>query len=130
MVPGAQRKIDVVVGGWPGVSSGAHRFGGTEWRLGKRAIGHIHGNELVDILFPKRLRDELVAAHQAEAHQVRPDSGWITLPLRNDEDLKWAVVLLRCSYELARQRVAGRTGRQVARPSTASAATAKFAEVA
>ena len=130
MVSGAQQKIDVVVGGWPGVSSGVHRFGGTEWRLGKREIGHIHGNELVDIPFPKRLRDELVAAQQVEAHHVRPDSGWITLPLRNDEDLKWAVILLRCSYELARQRVARRTGRPVPRPSTASTAASTLAEVA
>lgn len=130
MVSGAQDKIDVVVGGWPGVSSGPHRFGGTEWRLGKREIGHIHGNELVDIPFPKRLRDELVAAHQAAAHEVRPDSGWITLPLRNDEDLKWAVVLLRYSYELARKRVARRTGRPVPGPATASTATATLAEVA
>ena len=130
MVSGAQRKIDVVVSGWPGVTSGPHRFGGTEWRLGKRGIGHIHGDELVDIPFPKRLRDELVAAHQVEAHHARPDSGWITLLLRNDEDLKWAVVLLRYSYELARQRVARRTGRPVPGPATASTASATLAEVA
>ena len=127
MVPGAQQKIDVVVGGWPGVTSGPHRFGGTEWRLGKREIGHIHGDELVDIPFPKRLRDELVAAQQVEAHHVRPDSGWVSLPLRNDEDLKWAVVLLRCAYELARQRVAHRTGRPVPGPATASTASAALA---
>lgn len=133
MVTGAQHKIDVVVSGWPGVTSGPHRFGGTEWRLGKRGIGHIHGNGLVDIHFSKRLRDELVAARQVEAHHARPDSGWVSLPLRTDEDLKWAVVLLRCSYELARQRVARRTGRPVPGPataSTASTAASKLAEVA
>ena len=130
MISGAQHKIDVVVSGWPGVVSGPHRFGGTEWRLGKREIGHIHGDELVDIPFPKHLRDDLVAAHQVEAHHVRPDSGWVTLPLRNDEDLRWAVVLMRYSYELARQRVARRTGRPVPSPSTASTAAAMLAEVA
>lgn len=130
MVPRAQHKIDIVVGGWPGVSSEPYRFGGTEWRLGKREIGHIHGNELVDIPFPKRLRDELVAAHQVEAHHVRPDSGWITLPLRNDKDLKWAVVLLRYSYELACQRVARRTGRPVPCPATDSTAASTLTEVA
>jgi hypothetical protein len=130
MIPGAQHKIDVVVSGWPGVTSGPHRFGGTEWRLGKREIGHIHGDEMVDIPFPKHLRDELIAAHQVEAHHVRPDSGWVTLPLGDDEDLKWAVVLLRHSYELARQRVAQRTGRPVPRPSTDSTAARTLAEVA
>jgi len=130
MIRGAQGKIDVVVSGWPGVASGAHRFGGTEWRLGKREIGHIHGDELVDIPFPKRLRDELVAARQAEAHHVRPDSGWVTLRLETDDDLKWAVVLLRHSYEFARQRVARRTGRPVPRPKTTSTAAETLAEVA
>lgn len=130
MVSGAQHKIDMVVSAWPGVTSGEHRFGGTEWRLGKREIGHIHGDESVDIPFPKHLRDELVAAHQVQAHHVRPDSGWITLPLRGHDDLKWAVVLLRHSYELARQRVEERAGRPVPSPATASTATGTFAEVA
>jgi hypothetical protein len=130
MVRGAQHKIDVVVSEWPGVTSGPHRFGGIQWRLGRREIGHIHGDEKVEIRFPKRLRNELVAAHQVEAHHVRPDSGWVTLPLRTDADLKWAVVLLRHSYELARQRVAREGGRQVPSPKTASTAAATLAEVA
>ncbi len=130
MIKGAQDKLDVVISGWPGVVSGTHRFGGSEWRLGRREIGHIHGDELVDIPFPKRLRDELVAAHQVEAHHVRPDSGWVTLRLETDDDLKWAVVLLRYSYELARQRVAHCTGRRVPRPKTASTAAQTLAEVA
>lgn len=130
MVEGAQHKIDVVVSSWPGVASRPHRFGGTEWRLGKREIGHVHGDELVDIPFPKKLRDELVAAHQVRPHHVLPDSGWVSLPLNRDEDLKWAVVLLRYSYELARQRVADRTGRPVPAPQTKSTAAETLAEVA
>lgn len=130
MVQGAQHKIDVVVSGWPGVRSGPHRFGGTEWRLGRREIGHVHADEKVEIPFPKRLRDELLAARQVEAHHVCPDSGWVTLPLRTDEDLKWAVVLLRHSYELARQRIARGTGRPVPNPKTSSTAASTLAEVA
>lgn len=130
MVSGAQAKIEAVVGHWPGVTSGPHRFGGTEWRLGKREIGHIHGDEQVDIPFPKHLRDELVAAEQVKPHHVLPDSGWVTLPLDGDDDLRWAVVLLRYSFELALQRVARRTGRPVRRPDTASTAARTLAEVA
>ncbi len=37
-----------------------HRFGGTEYRLGKRELGHIHGDYLVDIPFPKKVRDEIM----------------------------------------------------------------------
>ena len=130
MVKDARKKIDLVVSSWPGVSSGQPRVGRSQWRLGRRQLGHVHGDEMVDIPFPKRLRDELVAAQQVEPHQGRPDSGWITLRIRNDEDLKWAVVLLRYSYELGLQRVARRTGRPVRRPTTSSTAASTLAEVA
>ncbi len=30
--------------GWPGVTAHPHRFGGMEYRLGKRELGHIHGD--------------------------------------------------------------------------------------
>lgn len=31
------------VGSWPGVTVGEYRFGGTEWRVGPRESGHVHG---------------------------------------------------------------------------------------
>ena len=42
---------------WPGVEAHPHRFGGTEYRIGKREIGHIHGDALVDIPFPTKVRE-------------------------------------------------------------------------
>lgn len=86
---------------WPGVSDHPHHFGGREYRLGKREIGHIHGDRLVDIPFPKKVRDEIIAAGQAQAHHVLPDSGWVSFYLRAEEDVQPAVALLRRSYELA-----------------------------
>ena len=46
---------------WPGVTAEPHRFGGTEYRLGRRELGHIHGEYLIDIPFPKPVCNELVA---------------------------------------------------------------------
>jgi predicted DNA-binding protein (MmcQ/YjbR family) len=89
---------------WTAVSAHPHRFGGTEYRLGQREIGHIHGDLLVDIPFPTRVRDELVSAGLAEPHHVLPDSGWVSVYLREPADLERAISLLRRSYELARQK--------------------------
>ena len=50
-VHGARQKIHEAVLGWPGVTAHPHRFGGTEYRLSKRELGHIHGDYLVDIPF-------------------------------------------------------------------------------
>jgi hypothetical protein len=100
-IQGANSKITETVLGWPGVTAHPHRFGGTEYRLEKREIGHIHGDSLVDIPFPTRVRDELVAAGVAEPHHVLPQSGWVSFYLRRPEAVGEAVALLRRSYELA-----------------------------
>ncbi|HET7010891.1 MAG TPA: luciferase family protein [Anaerolineales bacterium] len=87
---------------WPGVEGHPHRFGGTEYRLGRREIGHVHGDELVDVPFPRRIREKLVAEGRALPHHVLPDSGWISFFIRSDADVSRAIELLRMSYDLAR----------------------------
>jgi predicted DNA-binding protein (MmcQ/YjbR family) len=65
-------------------------------------VGHVHGDSLVDIPFPKVIRNELVEKGEAEAHHILPESGWVSVYLRNVDDVERAVRLLRRSYELAR----------------------------
>jgi hypothetical protein len=55
------RQIAAAVMAWPGVEPAAHRFGGIEFRLGKRELGHLHCDALADLPFRRRVRDELVA---------------------------------------------------------------------
>ncbi len=86
---------------WPQTEASPHRFGGLEFRLGRREIGHVHGDYLVDIPFPRRIRDEIVAAGDAQPHHVLPASGWVSLYLRSEADTERAIRLLRRSYELA-----------------------------
>lgn len=100
-VPGAERRICDAVGRWDDVTSAPHRYGGLEFRLGRREIGHIHRDSLVDIPFPKNLRDALVAAGEAEPHHILPDSGWVSIFLRSNADVERAIRLLRQSLDLA-----------------------------
>jgi hypothetical protein len=100
-VRGAGSEIVNAVVAWPGVESHPHRFGGTEFRLGRREIGHIHGDHLVDIPFPKRVRDEVVGAGRAEPHHLLPETGWVSFYLRAPADVAQAVDLLRLSFDLA-----------------------------
>jgi hypothetical protein len=100
-IPNAKATIESTVLTWEGVTSHPHRFGGTEYRLGKRELGHIHGNSLVDIPFPTKVRDEVVGSGKAEPHHILPDSGWISLFLRQPQDVDTAIELLQRSYELA-----------------------------
>jgi len=103
-VAGAERRITAELETWPGVASAPHRFGGVEYLLGTREIGHIHGDHLVDIPFPTRVREAVVAAGRARPHHLLPESGWVSLYLREPDDVARAIGLLRESYELARRQ--------------------------
>ena len=106
---GASQLIYDAVSTWPDVQAHPHRFGGTEYRLASREIGHIHGDHLVDIPFPKRVREEVVAAGRAERHHLLPETGWVSFYLREPGDAERAVELLRLSFELAlEQKARGR----------------------
>ena len=83
---------------WPGVAIAAHRFGGTEFSFGEAEIGHVHPGGIVDIPFPRSVRNELLAQKLAEPHHWLPNSGWITFRVDREEDLPHALWLLRLSY--------------------------------
>lgn len=101
---GAQAQITTAVTSWPGVTAQPHRFGGVEFVIGKREIGHIHGDHLVDIPFPKKVRDEIVAAGRAQPHHVLPETGWVSFYLRQESDVEQAITLLRESYQIAQKQ--------------------------
>jgi Family of unknown function (DUF5519) len=109
-VRGAAERIAAAMQSLPGVEAGPHRFGGTEYRLGRREIGHNHGDHLVDIPFTRAARDEVVAAGKAERHHILPDSGWVSVRLRQDADVEHAIELLRRSFEMAREKSTAAVG--------------------
>jgi hypothetical protein len=87
------------VSGWPGVTVGPHRFGGTEFRFGRRELGHLHGSRLADLPFPLLIRDDLVAEGRAQPHHVYPDSGWVSYAIRDRSDVEAVVALFRLNYD-------------------------------
>jgi predicted DNA-binding protein (MmcQ/YjbR family) len=103
-VPGAQELITKAVTSWAGVSTNPHRFGGVEYVIGKREIGHIHGDHVVDIPFPKKVRDEIVAAGRAQPHHILPETGWVSFYLRQEADVERAITLLHESYQIAQKQ--------------------------
>jgi hypothetical protein len=98
--PGEQ--IADAVASWPGVTVTPHRFGGVEFTVGRRELGHVHGDRIADLPFPRRIRDELIAAGRARPHHVLPDSGWITVPISGPGDVQRTIELFELAYERAR----------------------------
>ncbi len=104
-IRGAHSRIAGEVSRWKGVLASPHRFGGTEFRFGRRELGHIHGDQQADIVFPMDIRNRLVEEGKAEPHHVLPHSGWITFRFRSEADVASAVELFRLSYDIARERM-------------------------
>jgi hypothetical protein len=98
---GIGRRIGQVLMAWDGVAASPHRFGGVQFRLGRRELGHTHGDECVDVRFPRAMRDEVVSAGLAYAHPALPDSEWVTVLLDEEADVERALDLLRRTYEVA-----------------------------
>jgi Family of unknown function (DUF5519) len=92
-------KIGREVSGWPGVETKPHRFNGVEFRVRGHEIGHLHGSRLADLPFPVRMRKELVAEGKAHPHHVLPETGWVSYPIRGEEDVERALDLFRLNYE-------------------------------
>jgi hypothetical protein len=84
---------------WSGVTTGRHRFGGTEFRVGRRELGHLHDGRLADLPFPLLVRDDLVAAGQAEPHHIYPESGWVSYFIHGEVDVPRVVALFRLNYD-------------------------------
>ena len=98
---GIGERIRVEVGSWDGVTSQPHRFGGVAFMFGKRELGHIHGDRLADLPFPKRVAEGLIADGKALPHHVVRDSGWVSKPIRGEEDVEGVLELFRLSYDRA-----------------------------
>ena len=100
----AQERITKTVTAWEGVTSKLHRFGGVEYVMGTREIGHIHGDKLVDRPFPKKIRDEVVGSGRAQPHHILPETGWVSFYLHEAADIEKAIALLEESYKIAEKQ--------------------------
>jgi hypothetical protein len=95
----AGEEIKRSVMSWPGVEAVPHRFGGTEYRFGRKEMGHVHGDRLADLPLPRRLHDEVIADGRAQPHHVLPDTGWVSCWIERPEDVTTVIDLLRLQYE-------------------------------
>lgn len=105
------------VASWDGVSMHPHRSGGVEFRLGRRSIGHLHGDSRADLPFHKGIHDMLVETGRAQPHHVLPNTGWVSKQISGDADVEEVIALFRLSYERARIAQAVRdSGKQLGEP--------------
>jgi hypothetical protein len=56
---------------WSGVTTEPNRFGGIEFLVDKKEMGHLHGERLADLPFPVEIKKSLVSTSIASSHLSR-----------------------------------------------------------
>jgi hypothetical protein len=96
----AGEQITEAVTAWPGVQAGLGRRGELAFRLGRREIGHLHGDRVAHFFFPKSVWAELLAEGRIEPHPVFPDKqGPAARKIETELDVADVIALMRLNYE-------------------------------
>src|SRR4051794_1442000 len=96
----ASQQITDEVTSWPGVEAGPGRRGEFAFRVGRREIGHLHGDHAAHFSFPKQIWHDLYAEGRAVHHPVFPDKpGPAARRIEDDADVREVIALLRLNYD-------------------------------
>ena len=82
---------------WPGVTTNPYQFGGIEFRVNKRDMGHIHGEKLADLPFPIEIRKEIIDSGKALPHIIYPESMWVSYIIQSEDDTPKIIDLFDCN---------------------------------
>ena len=98
----ASEQITSEVTAWPGVQAGLGQRGEFAFKLGRREIGHLHGDRVLHIGFPKAVWHELHEAGRIDYHPVFPGKpGYAARRIDTEDDVRDVIELLRLNYDRA-----------------------------
>jgi hypothetical protein len=103
----ASQRITEEVTSWPGVEAGPGRRGEFAFTLGRRELGHLHGEHAFHGGFPQDVWKELFDQGRIDYHPVFPGKpGYASRRIENEEDVRDVIELIRLNYD----RVVARHG--------------------
>ncbi len=98
----ASQRITEEVGSWPGVEAGPGDRGSFSFKVGRREIGHLHGDRVLHLGFPKAVWHELHDAGRIDYHPVFPGKpGYAARRIETEDDVRDVIELLRLNYDRA-----------------------------
>jgi hypothetical protein len=90
---------------WPGVEGGPGRRGEFAFTLGRRELGHLHGDRAFHGGFPKEVWHQLYDAGRIDYHPVFPGKpGYASRLIETDEDVRDVIAMIRLNYDRAVER--------------------------
>ena len=98
----ASETITAEVTSWPGVEAGPGRRGEFAFKVGRREIGHLHGDHAAHFSFPKETWRELAEQGRITEHPVFPGKvGPASRRIEDDDDIRDVIALMRLNYDRA-----------------------------
>ena len=96
----ASRQITDEVASWPGVEAGPGKRGEFSFKVGRREIGHLHGDHAAHFMFPAEVGAELKEQGRVVDHPVLPGKpGPAARRIEGDEDVEDVIGLMRLHYD-------------------------------
>ena len=100
MTVSANQRLTELITSWPGVTAGTGRRGEWSFRVGKREIGHLHGDRAAHFSFPRQVWLELAEQGRITDHPVFPGRvGPGARTIENEADIRDVIELMRLNYE-------------------------------
>lgn len=85
---------------WPGVEAGMGSRGEFAFTVGRREIGHLHGDHVAHFGFPKQVWAELFEQKRIDYHPVFPGRpGFGARRIESEADVRDVIDLLRLNYD-------------------------------
>jgi Family of unknown function (DUF5519) len=85
---------------WPGVTAGPGQRGEFSFKVGRREIGHLHGDRAAHFGFPKAVWQSLFKAGRIDYHPVFPGRpGFGARGIETEADVEDVIALMRMNYE-------------------------------
>jgi hypothetical protein len=98
----ASERITEEVTSWPGVTAGPGNRGELAFKLGRRQIGHLHGDHAAHFSFPKPVWADLMEQGRIVPHPIFPDSqGPAARRIEDEADVRDVIALMRLNYDRA-----------------------------
>jgi hypothetical protein len=98
----ASEQITEEVTSWPGVEAGPGRRGEFAFKVGRREIGHLHGDHAAHFSFPKDVWAGLMEQGRVVDHPVFPGkAGPAARRIENEADTRDVIELMRLNYDRA-----------------------------
>jgi Family of unknown function (DUF5519) len=86
--------------GWPGVETVSGKGGELAFRVGRRELGHLHGDHTAHLAFPEDVWLELKTQSRIVEHPAFPGKpGPAVRGIEDDADVLDVIELLRLNYE-------------------------------